>query len=153
MSLDRLRRKQVRSSLFFASALVLLISLASCSGGHSPSEPSLPDSISLTSISPAAGTKLGPGSVVTFSGTVSYTLGSTSTGTIVLVIEDQSSRLLTLGTQKSATVTKGQGSVSLSDQITVPATGVTQIEVFFPLNPAGASQTNIVARAIYPVGP
>jgi hypothetical protein len=147
------RDRWSRSSLSLASTLVLLTGLAACSGGRSPSEPSLTDSISLSSISPAAGTKLAPGSGVTFSGTVNYTLGSAGTGRIVLVIQDQSGNLLTTAAQKTASILRGQGTVSLSDQITVPATGVTQIQVFFPLTPAGASQTNVVVHATYPVGP
>jgi hypothetical protein len=138
-------------SLLFGLSLCLFIVLAGCRGGRSPSEPGGSDSITLTSISPTAGALLAHGSVVTFTATVAYTLSSASTGNIRLVVEDQNNNLLTV-TQPTVSVTRGQGSVTLTDQITVPATGVSQVRVFLPLNPGSASTTNVVANANYPVG-
>jgi hypothetical protein len=136
-----------------AIACVLIVAFAAgCGGSHSPTEPGGVDTIAITSITPASGTRLAPGSNVTFSGTVRYELASAGTGIIVLVIEDQASRVLTTGAQPSAVVSRGQGTVSLSDSIVVPATGVSQVVVFFPLSPAGSTSTNIVATATYPVG-
>lgn len=144
----------MRRPLLLVTFLSLVTFLAGCSGGRSPSEPSADtDSISITSLSPAAGIKLTPGSTVTFAATVAYSLGSAATGTITLVIEDQNFKVLTIGPQKIVAITRGRGSVSLSDQITVPTTGVIQVEVFLPLSPQGATMTKIVDKAIYPVGP
>ncbi|HTQ80171.1 MAG TPA: hypothetical protein VMM92_09250 [Thermoanaerobaculia bacterium] len=134
-------------------ALTLVTSaLAGCSGsGHSPSESSS-DAISITGISPTAGGKLAPGSTVTFTANVSYQLSSAATGTIVLSLEDQLSNPLQTGTQPSVTVNQGQGTTSLTDHLTIPASGVTQIQVFVSLTPAGAAFTNTVALVTYPVG-
>jgi hypothetical protein len=67
------------------------------------------------------------------------------------VIEDQNNNSLT-ATQKTVSVNKGQGSVNLVDQITLPITGVTAVQVFISLTPGSASTTNIVASTTYPVG-
>ncbi|HEV7515962.1 MAG TPA: hypothetical protein VGR07_06655 [Thermoanaerobaculia bacterium] len=139
-------------SPFLAAALVLMISLAGCNG-RSPSESAGADSVSISSISPAAGTRLAPGSTVTFTARIDYELSSTLTGAITLVIEDQLNQVLTTHPQVRTSVTRGRGSVSLSDQITVPASGVTTVRVFFPLSMEGVSSTSVVASVSYPVGP
>jgi len=136
----------------FLAALVLMLGLAGCNG-RSPSEVSGQDSVSISSISPAAGTRLAPGSSVTFNARIDYELSSSATGTITVVIEDQSNAILTTHPQVRTSVSRGRGSVNLSDQITVPASGVTTVRVFFPLNMAGVSSTNVVVSASYPVGP
>ncbi|HVT16478.1 MAG TPA: hypothetical protein VHQ90_09925 [Thermoanaerobaculia bacterium] len=140
--------------LVFGLAVVLLSVVYACSGGgSSPSEPVSQDSLALVTIAPAAGTRLAAGSAVTFAATLHYQLGSAASGTIAEVIENQTGGLLGSGPQVSVTVNRGQGSVQLADRITVPLSGVTQVEVFFPLTPAGVTTTSIVATATYPVGP
>jgi hypothetical protein len=136
-------------SLLLGVTLSLLTVLAGCSGG-SPSELQT-DSIAITNISPTVGSDLVPGSVVTITASASYSLTTANTGTIRLVIEDQNNNSLT-PTQKAVGVNKGQGSVSLFDQITLPTTGVTAVQVFISLTPGSASTTNVVASTIYPVG-
>jgi hypothetical protein len=126
--------------------------IAGCSGGSSPTDPVIIDSIALDSISPASTTTLTAGSRVTFTGHVRYTLGSASTGHVSIVIQDQSSnRLSTTVPQPIMAVTRGGGTVDLSDSITVPATGVTSVNVFFPLFPAGVTQTSTVQVVRYSV--
>ncbi|HVT17219.1 MAG TPA: hypothetical protein VHQ90_13695 [Thermoanaerobaculia bacterium] len=142
--------------LVLALAVASLSVVAACSGGGSspsPSEPVSQDSISLVTIAPAGGTRLVPGSVVTFAATLRYQLSSAASGTILEVIENQTGGQLTTGPQMSVAVNRGQGSVQLADSITVPLVGVTQVEVFFPLLAEGATRTSIVATATYPVGP
>ena len=139
-------------SSFLAVALVLTTCLAGCNG-RSPSETTGQDSISISSISPAAGTQLAPGSTATLNARIDYELSSTLNGTVTIVIEDQLNTILTTHPQVRMSVTRGRGSLSLSDQITVPATGVTTVRVFFPLSMQGSSSTNIVTSVSYPVGP
>ncbi|HZF08849.1 MAG TPA: hypothetical protein VFE33_08680 [Thermoanaerobaculia bacterium] len=138
-------------SLCLAATLALVFLVAGCSKGNSPTDLTSPDSIAITSITPAVGTKLAPGSTVTFTATVSYSLVSASSGTITLVIENQSDQSLTT-TQPQMTVANGSGTASLTGSVTVPATGVTTIQVFFPLTPAGSTGSPAIAAALYPVG-
>ena len=132
--------------------------VAGCGGGRSPSEPVGPDRVSLSSISPATGTRLAPG-VVTFSATLDYELHSESSGAILLVVQDQDGHLLTVGPQARAAVNRGRGTASVSDHVTVPAAGVSQVRVFFSLVPPDVSATQFLPAspvqpsATYPVGP
>ncbi|HVT18843.1 MAG TPA: hypothetical protein VHQ90_21990 [Thermoanaerobaculia bacterium] len=144
-----------RKSLFAAAILALVAAFAGgCGGGSSPSAPSSSqDSISIVTITPASGTKLAPGSAVVFTATVNYQLASAGSASIFEVISDQNSHLLTTGAQSNTTISRGQGSATLSDHITVPATGVVQVFVDFPLTPAGANTSSAVATAAYTVGP
>jgi hypothetical protein len=142
-----------RSLPFVLTQILLAALLAGCSGGgHSPSEPSSPDTIAITSITPAAGTKLTPGSTVTFSANISYGLVSKSTGTVVLALEDQLSNPFPTSDQPTATVNQGTGSTTLASTFTIPATGITQMQVFVSLTPTGATLTSTVASVAYPVG-
>jgi hypothetical protein len=136
-------------SFLLGISLSALAVLAGCSS-RSPSDLQT-DSITITNITPTAGSDLVPGSAVTVTAAVSYASGSARTGTIRLVIEDQNNNSLT-ATQKTVSVNKGQGAVNLVDQFTLPATGVTAVQVFVSLTPGSASTTNIVAGTTYPVG-
>ena len=46
-------------------------------------------------------------------------------------------------------VTKGSGTLTLSDEITIPAEGATSIDVFFALADPEAMVTNAVAMVTY----
>ena len=48
-------------------------------------------------------------------------------------------------------ITKGSGTVTLSDEITIPAEGATSIDVFFALANPEAMVTNAVAMVTYQV--
>jgi hypothetical protein len=144
----------------FAVALTLVALVAGLVAGcyrHSPSEPESRDSISLASIAPPGGTRLSPGTPVTFTAAVDYELRSESflagdNGTITMDIENQNGR--DLDTQVSKRVAHGQGSTSLSDRIDVPAAGVGQIRVVLTLIPeAVGAPTVVTVAATYPVGP
>jgi len=140
-------------------ALVLLTVFAGACGGHSPSEPVGPDRVSVVSLQPANGSSLVPGSVVTFNVRLDYELRSESSGAILLVVEDQNSALLTVGPQARAATTRGRDSATLSDQVKVPATGVSQVRVFFAMVPPDVSATQFLSAspvqpdATYPVRP
>ena len=145
--------------------VLLLPCVAACGGGgRSPAEPVVPvvplmDHVSLVSITPAAGTRLAPGSVVSISATVDYELQSEPLGAILLVVQDQAGHLLTPGPQARAAVSRGRGTATVSDHITVPATGVSEVWIYFSLVPPDVSATQflllsgIPPSVVYPVGP
>jgi hypothetical protein len=137
---------------FLVVALALAtLAAAGCGGGRrSPTDVAF-DDVSFVSLSPADGTRLTPGSTVTVSGTVRYELNNLPSGFIVLVIQDQNSHLLTAD-QPAVATTDRQGTATLSHQVTVPATGVTQVRVFFVLANAALISTPTNAQATYPVG-
>ena len=133
----------------------LILALAAGCYRHSPSEPDQRDSISLSSITPPNGARLTPGVPATFTAAVNYDLRSSSVlagdrGTISMEIEDQRGNDLDTAVRK--TVEHGQGSVSLSDHLVVPASGVSQIRVVLTHTPDAvfASQESLIA-ATYPV--
>jgi hypothetical protein len=136
-------------------AFALVAGLAAGCDRHSPSEPDSRDSISLASIDPPSGTRLGPGASVTFTAAVDYELRSQSllagdNGTITMAIEDQDGR--DLDSEVSKRVVHGRGSASLSDRLDVPATGVSQIRVVLTLIPEAVSAPTVVSvAATYPV--
>jgi hypothetical protein len=130
-----------------------LLLMLSCSDGDSPTDPGPQiDSVAVESITPAAGESLLAGSRVTFRARVRYTLATASSGQISIIVEDQSSRnISSTRPQPSAQVQRGSGTVELADTIDVPANGVTRVDVFLPLFPAGASSTSTVQVVRYPV--
>jgi hypothetical protein len=139
-------------SLCLALSLALITLLAGCSKGNLPSDLNSPDDILINSITPAAGSRIAPGSTVTFNANVSYILASASTGVITIVVEDQASVPIA-GTQAQKSVASGQSSINIATPtFTVPATGVTSLQVFVSLAATGASQTSTVEEVIYTVG-
>lgn len=133
--------------------LALTILLLSCSGGDGPTDPSpVVDSVAVESISPPQSDPLRAGGQVIFRARVSYTLVSASLGRISIVIQDQSRRnLSTTIPQPSAQVNGGSGTVELSDTVTILASGVSSVQVFFPLLPSGATNTSVVSVVTYSV--
>ncbi len=140
-------------------ALVLLTVFAGACDGHSPSESVGPDRVSVVSLQPANGSSLVPGSVVTFNARLDYELQSERSGAILLVVQDQNGALLTVGPQARAAITRGRGSATLSDQVKVPATGVSQVRVFFAIVSPDVSAVQYLPAspvqpdATYPVRP
>lgn len=130
----------------------LILSLTSVGCSSSPMAPApIPDSVnSVTGLVPALGTKLLHGQTVTFTGTAGYSLLSADSGQVLLAIQDQTSKVLT-NTQPSATVAKGSGQVTLSQSITLPDTGVTIVQIFFVLVPAGSTSTHAAVPLTYEV--
>jgi hypothetical protein len=139
-------------SFRLAAALALIVLLVGCSKGNLPSELTSPDDIAINGITPLAGTRLAPGSTVTFTANVAYILASASTGVVTMVIEDQNSVPLP-GNPAQMSVTSGQSTVKLtSPAISVPATGVSTIQVFVSLTPAGSTSTSTIDVVLFPVG-
>lgn len=144
--------RSCRSRSLFLPGLVLLGALVSgCSGDDdSPTGPSqVTDSITIQEISPVDGTALNRGTDVTFTARIGYSLGSASAGRVILVTQDQTGQ--TIAPQPNANVPRGSGTVSLSQRVTIPAQGVTRVDVFFPLVPEGASGSTAAQSVRYPV--
>lgn len=80
-----------------------------------------PDSISLTNVSPPAGT-VDPQKVQRFTASAPYVLNSANTGTITLVLSDQTNK--TIASSSPVTVNKGSGTTAaLTIDATTPASG------------------------------
>ena len=109
------------------------------------------DTIALISITPPDSTTLGPGQAVGFEATVSYELNSAETGRISMIIQDQTGANIQSNPPPNIAITRGSGMVTLSDTIAIPATGVTRVDVFLPLFPAGQSQTSVLVSVAYSV--
>ena len=139
-------------------SLALALAAASTTGcwWHSSTEPDERDSVVVTSASPASGTRLAPGSAVTFTANVNYLLRSDSAfgdnrGTLVMDIDDQNGR--DIDTEVVKTVEHGQGSTSLADRLVVPSSGVSQVQVIVELIPDGFNSPTVTSAAgTYPVG-
>jgi hypothetical protein len=123
-----------------------------CSGGRSsPTEPSPTiDSVALETISPPTGNSLAAGSRVEFRGRVRYTLASASAGVVALVIQDQAGRSLN-GPQPNVSVSRGGGTVELTSTIQLPVSGVSSVDVIFPLFPSGARESAAAVSVSYSV--
>jgi len=143
---------RLRRSVPAAVLLVLLAPLAGCGGGSRSSTQPAPvgDAIVIASISPAEGTKLPPGGTVSFQVTCNYRLVSAATGTVTLTITDGLGNVLPHGTA-SANVMRGEASVPLSAQITIPAT-VAVVQVDCALQPTGNTTDVIAANVNFIVG-
>ena len=72
--------------------------------------------------------------------------GSTSG---VTSIQDQTGAIIQPGPPPSVAISRGSGMVTLSDTITISAAGVTRVDVFLALFPAGQSFTNVVVDVSY----
>jgi hypothetical protein len=143
-----------RGMLLHASlALMMLLALGCSDSDSSPTEPEPTiNSVIIETITPARDTTLSAGSRVTFRARVSYTLATASSGRLSMIIQDQASRnISSTSPQPNAQVSRGGGVVELADTVTIPANGVTRVDVFVPLLPAGAASTNTVQIVSYPV--
>lgn len=131
-----------------AMSLALLL-LAGCGGG-SPSAPTV-DSITVASISPAAGTVLRPGQAVTFTATFNYTFATADEGQITMIAHDQTLKTIIVKPQPTVRFGKGTGNVTLTDTITIPASGVSSVLVVATIQAVGAGFTNVWAEVSFPV--
>ncbi len=147
-----------RPALPIVSLLLVSAALTSCSKS-SPTEIG-PDSVTVASILPSGATTLQAGAQVTFSATIDFHFSSAPTGDIAIVIQDQNSHSLSSTVPLPlVAVARGIGTVTLTDQIVIPSTGVTTLYVLFPLGPTGYTYTQTVAAVSYrvaataPLGP
>lgn len=106
------------------------------------------DSVKIINVSPEATETLKVGSRVKIRYEVQYSLVSTDSGYLTLVVQDASNQ--TLGNEFYV-VHKGSGTEILEAEIVVPETRA--VQVFTPLSPQGSSSTTIVESRIYKVVP
>ncbi|HEV8237803.1 MAG TPA: hypothetical protein VGS57_00370 [Thermoanaerobaculia bacterium] len=138
--------------VFALAVLSLVLLTPACNGHDSPTERSQSDVVTIDGIVPAITTVLRRGTQVTISVTAGYTLSSASEGRLALVLQDQDNHVIGPLPQPEARVVRGQGSVTLSSTLTVPASA-TMVRVFVPLTPQGATSTSTLATASYTVTP
>jgi hypothetical protein len=131
-----------------ASLCFSLFAIMSCS---SPTAPTT-DSISLTSLVPAAGTTLRTGDRVTFTAVVSCTIVNSDGGLTAMVLQDQANRSLLAAdeTQPQATLVKGTTTVTLSHTVTIPEGAVT-VTVALPIFVNESSTTRAVVTRQYTI--
>jgi hypothetical protein len=110
------------------------------------------DSVAIVSITPPVTTTLAAGTPVTFRATLTSNLASAQSGSVVMVIQDQANRnLSSTSPQPSVNVPHGAAGIELSDQIVVPAAGVTTVVVLFPLVATGGTTSLVVQSVSYTV--
>jgi hypothetical protein len=108
-------------------------------------------SIKLESVSPAPGSRIRVGETVKFEVRVSYKLTVADAGKVILVIQDESNKNLIAGQQQTnQSVTRGKGSVTLTQDFVVP-TGSQEVVLFIPLVPNGMSHTSGELVVRYPI--
>lgn len=108
-------------------------------------------SVTLESASPEPGTPLTIGQMVEFKIRISYRLSIAESGAVILVLQDETNKSLSGDRkQKSQTVNKGTGSITLTDSFIVPAGGK-EVRLFIPLVPTGLSNTSGELLIRYPV--
>ncbi len=139
-----------RGCLLLIPALAALLGLAGCSNS-SPSEPAGQDSIQIATLSPAPGTALHAGATASFKVVLNYGLVSSPTAMVVITATDQNGRILNSGNQPTTIVPEGVGTVSMSFQQALPATGVSQLQLIFSLQSSIPLITPPTATAAYPV--
>jgi hypothetical protein len=136
----------IAKTLSFVACLSVLTACA-----NTPAAPTA-ESITLQSIVPAPGTALVAGERVTFTAVVTCTIVNAAGGFTALVLQDQRnvSLLDPDGRAPEASLRKGTATVTLSQTITVPASGMT-VNALFPLFIDGRDSTQAVVARSYTV--
>jgi hypothetical protein len=108
-------------------------------------------SIDLASVDPAPGTPLLAGTSVEFRITLNYSMAISKKGSIILVFQDEKNRSAKPdGTQVVQAVSEPEGSVTLTDAVTVPKRAK-ELRLFVPLVPDGLSETSGEVTIRYPI--
>jgi hypothetical protein len=107
--------------------------------------------IDLVSAEPPPGTPLLRGASVPFRITVSYSLEAAAHGTVILVFQDESNKIVT-GKREQATAEaeKGNGTVTLADEVIVPS-DASELRLFIPIMPDGLTATTGEITLRYPI--
>jgi cadmium resistance protein CadD (predicted permease) len=134
----------------------LVLGLSGCLIAGCSSNPTAPttDSITLTSIVPAAGTTLSVGDRVTFTAVVNCTIVSSEGGLAAMVIQDQATRAVRdeADVQAQTVLRKGTETVTLSQTVTIPANlGGSTITVSLPIFLTGSTSTAAVVTRNYAI--
>lgn len=107
--------------------------------------------IDLVSADPPPGTPLLRGASVPFKVTVKYTLDVAPHGTVILVFQDESNKVVTgERDQTTVEVEKGNGTVTLADEVVVPS-DANELRLFIPIMPDGLTTTTGEITIRYPI--
>lgn len=128
--------------------------------GHhasSPSEPVAPppDGIAIDSIFPLPGTRLAPGSTVTFGAVLSYSVHEDLGGGVAVAIDDDRTGTLLGHLFQGISLPQGAGTAPLTIQFQIPSSGVTRVTIQYYLVATPGVTGEIVAGTkvvSYPVG-
>lgn len=105
----------------------------------------------LVSAEPPPGTPLLRGASVPFKITVKYALDVAPQGSVTLVIQDESNKVVTGERKQTAIeVGKGNGMVTLADQVVVPF-DANELRLFIPIMPDGLTTTSGEVTLRYPI--
>ena len=131
--------------------LALAVVAAGCGETQSeapPASSAARDSVRITSISPATEQPLRVGATVKFEVQVEYSLASSASGSVTLVIQQGESGHMPLANETTV-IQKGKGTATLRKELAVPETAA--IQIFTPLTGQGGSSTNVVDTRVYSV--
>lgn len=107
--------------------------------------------IDLDSAEPPPGTPLLRGASVPFKVAVNYLLDVAPHGTVILVFQDESNKVVTdEREQTTVEVEKGNGTVTLADEVVVPS-DANELRLFIPIVPDGITTTTGEITLRYPI--
>jgi len=107
--------------------------------------------IELVSAEPPPGTPLLRGASVPFKVTVRYALDVAPRGTVILVFQDESNKVVTGERgQTTVEVERGNGTVTLADKVVVPS-DANELRLFIPIMPDGLATTTGEITLRYPI--
>jgi len=106
--------------------------------------------IDFVSVDPEPGTTLHVGAHVTLHVALKYTLQVADKGAVVMLFEDGKDRPLKDVPQVVQAVTRGEGELTLTGELTIPK-GLKELRVFVPIMPEGIQNTSGELTIRYPV--
>lgn len=108
-------------------------------------------SIDMVSAEPPPGTPLLRGASIPFKVTVKYALDVAPHGTVILVFQDESNKVVT-GEREQTTVEveRGNGTVTLADEVVVPS-DANELRLFIPIMPDGVATTTGEITLRFPI--
>jgi hypothetical protein len=107
--------------------------------------------VDLEAADPKPGTPLLRGATVAFKVSVKYALEVAKRGDVILVFQDSQEQSLTADREQvTAEVSGGQGTLTLTDSIVVPA-NASELHLFIPLVPDGMKTTTGEITIRYPI--
>src|ERR1700688_1371533 len=148
------RQRQIRC--WILAAIAAAPALGCGHHASSPSEPVVtPDSIVIDRIFPLPGTRLAPGSTVTFGAVLRYQASQNLGGGIIVQMGDPANGHELADSFPGISLPQGAGTVTLSTPLQIPSSGVSRIEIDYLLLATFGETSAIAAvtpEVVYPVG-